>query len=70
MVVEGREAMRDMVAQGFGIGFVSESEIDGDTRLHQINLEGGALEMPETLAHLKSRGHVPIIRAFMAALSP
>jgi aminoethylphosphonate catabolism LysR family transcriptional regulator len=70
MVVEGREAMRDMVAQGFGIGFVSEAEIDGDTRLHQINLEGGALEMPETLAHLKSRGHVPIIRAFMAALSP
>lgn len=68
MVVEGREAMRDMVAQGFGIGFVSEAEIEGDTRLHRIALDSVALDMPETLAHLKSREHVPIICAFMAGL--
>jgi len=68
MVVEGREAMRDMVAQGFGIGFVSEAEIEGDTRLHRIALADGAPEMPETLAHLTSRQNVPMIRAFMRTL--
>jgi len=69
MVVEGREAMRDMVAQRFGIGFVSEAEIEGDTRLLRIALKSDMLEMPETLAHLRSRQHVPIIRAFMAMLT-
>lgn len=68
MVVEGREAMRDMVAQGFGIGFVSEAEIEGDTRLCQIALDEDGLEMPEVLAHLKSREHVPMIRGFMDAI--
>jgi len=68
MVVEGREAMRDLVAQGFGIGFVSEAEIEGDTRFCQIALDEDGLEMPEVLAHLKSREHVPMIRGFMDAI--
>ena len=33
MVVEGREAMRDLVAEGFGIGFAAEAEIVADSRL-------------------------------------
>jgi len=68
MVVEGREALRDMVARGFGIGFVSEAEIEGDTRLCQIALDEDGLDMPEVLAHLRSREHVPLIRSFMDAI--
>ena len=50
MVVEGREAMRDLVAEGFGIGFAAEAEIVADSRLDKISISSDRLEMAETLA--------------------
>ena len=69
IVAEGREAVRDLVAEGFGIGFVAESEIGNDTRLRRIRLEGVSPSMPETLAHLSARCDVPVIRSFMRTLA-
>ena len=40
IIAESREAARDLVAEGFGIGFVVESEIGNDIRLNRIRLEG------------------------------
>ena len=69
IIAEGREAVRDLVAEGFGIGFVAESEIGNDIRLSRIRLEGVSPSMPETLAHLSARRDVPVIRSFMRTLA-
>jgi len=64
--VEGREAMREIVASGAGVGFVSEAEIGHDPRIERIPLSGLALGMTETLVCLAMRRDLPVIRAFMA----
>ena len=69
IIAEGREAVRDLVAEGFGIGFVAELEIGSDIRLSRIRLEGVSPLMPETLAHLSARRDVPVIRSFMRTLA-
>ena len=62
---EGREAMREVVASGAGIGFVSKAEFGDDQRLIQIALDGVDLHMSETIAFLGQRGDLRIIRAFI-----
>jgi DNA-binding transcriptional LysR family regulator len=61
---EGREAMREVVASGAGIGFVSQAELGDDQRLIPIELEGVDLHMSETIAFLGQRRDLRIIRAF------
>ena len=65
IVVEGREAIRELVASGAGIGFVSEAEYGHDDRLRQIKLKGVDLQMGESIISLSQRREVKIIRAFM-----
>ena len=67
--VEGREAMREIVASGAGIGFVSEAEFGHDQRLKMIPLAGERLAMSEAIVTLKARRDVPVIRAFKKSLS-
>jgi len=62
---EGREAVREVVASGAGIGFVSEAEYSGDERLLKFHLKCPQLTMSESLIHLKQRSGVRLIRAFM-----
>jgi len=62
---EGREAVREIVASGAGIGFVSRAEFGHDDRLQAIPLSGVALSMSETIACLGQRRDVRVIRAFM-----
>ncbi len=66
--VEGREAMREVVASGAGVGFVSEAEFGHDARLRRIAISGAELGMSETLVTLRARSDVPVIRAFLRAL--
>ena len=66
--VEGREAMREVVAAGAGIGFVSEAEFGHDTRLRALPVRGLTLEMSESLVTLTARQDVPVIRAFLRSL--
>ncbi len=65
IVAEGREAVREIVASGAGIGFVSQAEYGHDNRLMQIALLDADIEMGETLVHLAQRRDVRVIRAFM-----
>ena len=67
--VEGRVAMRELVASGAGLGFVSEAEFGHDTRLRRIAIVGAELGMSETLVTLRARRDVPVIRAFLKALT-
>ena len=63
--VEGREAMRELVASGAGIGFVSEAEFVADSRVVKVNIQGEELIMDETVAFLKQRSNVRVIRNFL-----
>ncbi|MDA9930179.1 LysR substrate-binding domain-containing protein [Alphaproteobacteria bacterium] len=68
--VEGREAMRELVASGLGIGFVCEAEIGADDRLARISIGvDSSMAMTETLVHMSVRQDVPMIRAFIKAVS-
>ena len=64
--VEGREAMRELVASGAGIGFVSEAEFVADSRVVKVNIQGEELIMDETVAFLKQRSNVRVIRNFLS----
>lgn len=63
---EGREAVREIVAAGGGIGFVSDAEFGNDGRLKKIPIAGTKIQMPETVVCLSQRRDVRTIRAFMA----
>ncbi|SLN10303.1 HTH-type transcriptional activator CmpR [Roseovarius litorisediminis] len=69
IVAEGREAVREVVASGAGIGFVSEAEYVQDDRLMKIRLENLSIRMSETIVHLTQRHDVKVIRAFMELAS-
>lgn len=64
--VEGREAVREVVAAGVGIGFVSKAEFIEDARLTTLHLQDLNIMMSESLIHLKQRSDVRLIRAFMS----
>ena len=65
MEVEGREAMRDIVASGAGIGFISEAEFSNDHRLTGFSINDAELRMQESLLYLASRRDLRIIRTFV-----
>ncbi len=65
MEVEGREAMRDIVGSGAGIGFVSDAEFGHDNRLIKIKISDTNLQMQESLIYLSQRGDIRIIQTFV-----
>ena len=66
--VDGRETLREVVASGAGLGFVSRAEFGHDDRLVQVPMEGIELGMTEALVTLKARRDVSVIRAFLKML--
>ena len=66
--VEGREAMREMVASGAGLGFVSDAEFGHDSRLVRVPIRDVGLGMTETLVTLAARRDVAVLRAFHRVL--
>jgi len=63
---QGREAVRELVASGAGVGFVSTSEFDDDPRLEAIGIrDAGAADMVETLICLRERSKGPTVAAFL-----
>ncbi|MGI9389134.1 MAG: LysR substrate-binding domain-containing protein [Boseongicola sp.] len=66
--VEGREAMREIVASGAGIGFISEAELGSDPRVRALPIDGLQLKMSETLVTLKARRDVRVVRSFLRTL--
>ena len=66
--VEGREAMREIVASGAGIGFISQAELGNDSRVRALPIDGLGLAMSETLVTLKARRDVRVVRSFLNTL--
>ena len=66
ITAEGREAVRDIVAAGAGIGVIARSELAEDDRLVALPIADLNVEMSETLICLSRRRDVRAIRAFMA----
>lgn len=66
ITAEGREAVREIVAAGAGVGFVSQAEFGADARLHPIPLIGAeGLWMHESLICLTERKESKLVRAFL-----
>ncbi|WP_323008181.1 LysR substrate-binding domain-containing protein [Pseudorhodobacter sp.] len=67
ITAEGREAVREIVASGAGVGFVSAAEFGDDPRLRRIPLEDEAqMMMDETLICLRERRGGKLVSAFLA----
>ena len=66
ITAEGREAVREIVASGAGIGFVSAAEFGEDPRLVRIPLEDEeSMIMEETLICLRERRSGKLVSAFL-----
>lgn len=66
--IGSREAVREAVAAGLGIGVVFESEFGRDARLHRLALRDIALESVEYAVCLQERRPVRAVRAFFELL--
>ncbi len=64
MTIESREAVREVVAAGFGIGVIFAGEFGRDDRLALIGLSERELVVREYVACLAERRQVPGVRAF------
>jgi aminoethylphosphonate catabolism LysR family transcriptional regulator len=62
---EGREAAREIVASGAGVGFVSAAEFGQDSRLVSIPIDGPEMLMDEALICLRERSGGKLVRAFL-----
>ncbi len=65
MQIESREAVREAVAAGLGIGVVSEAEFDQDKRLTALRVRDARLEITEHVVCLQERRRLRIVRAFL-----
>lgn len=63
--VGSREASREAVAAGLGVGIVSESEFGEDRRLVPLRIQAEELEMTEYVACLAERRDLSLVRAFL-----
>ena len=63
--VQTREAVRETVAAGFGIGVVFDSEFGNDSRFHPITVADGDLNVGEYVACLEDRRRLALVRAFL-----
>ena len=67
IVAEGREAVREIVASGVGVGFVSAAEFGDDPRLVRIPMvEEDQMMMDETLICLRERRGGKLVSAFLS----
>ena len=66
--IGSREAVREAVVAGLGVGLVFESEFGRDGRLHALALADSPLEAVESAACLEDRRAVRVVRAFFDLL--
>src|SRR5262249_24642905 len=63
--VETREAVREAVAAGFGVGVVFESELGVDPRFHPVSGADADLAVGEYVVSLEQRRPLGLVRAFL-----
>ena len=66
--IGSREAVREAVAAGLGIGVVSESEFGRDDRIHYLTVRDARLRTTEYAACLAARRDTPVIGAIFELL--
>ncbi len=64
-----REAVREAVAAGLGIGVVNAGEFGHDQRLHQLTVRDANLNCLEQVVCLRQRQDTPVLRAFLAIVA-
>lgn len=63
--IDSREAVSEAVAQGLGVGIVSESEVVPDLRLRQVPIADWNVMMREWLVWLAARSDLKLLAAFL-----
>ena len=63
--VGSREAMREAVAAGLGVGVIFRGELGPDPRLAPVRVVGADLAVGEKLVCLARRAELPVIRALL-----
>jgi DNA-binding transcriptional LysR family regulator len=63
--VQTREAVREAVAAGFGVGVVFDSEFGTDARFHAIEVSDSDLSVGEYVVCLQERQRLALVRAFL-----
>ncbi len=66
--IGSREAVREAVAAGLGVGIVSKGEFGRDDRLHALAIDGLDLETTEYIVCLLDRRELRLVRAFLEAI--
>lgn len=66
--VQSREAVREAVLAGFGIGVVFQSERGTDPTIHTVEVDGVDLTVAEYVICLEEHRRLPLVRAFLAAV--
>lgn len=67
--VQTREAVRDAVATGFGIGVIFGSEFREGEGLARIEITGADLSVAEYAVCLEERRRIPLVRSFLDAVT-
>jgi len=68
--VQSREAVREAVLAGFGVGVVFESELPDQPGLARVAVADADLGVAEYVVCLEERRRLPLVRAFLAAGAP
>jgi aminoethylphosphonate catabolism LysR family transcriptional regulator len=68
--IGSREAVREAVAAGLGVGIVSRSELGDDRRLVRLDLSGAQLDSVEYLVCLAPSRELRLVRAFLEIVEP
>lgn len=63
--IGSREAIREAVAAGLGIGIVAQSEFGDDVRLKALEFTGDRMRSVEHVACLQDRRATPLVKAFL-----
>ncbi len=67
--IGSREALREAVAAGLGIGVVSRAELGGDERFATLAVADARLESDELVVCLKERRNLRTVQAFLDLVS-
>ena len=67
--VQSREAVREAVAAGLGLGVVFGSEFRAGEGLRRLAISGADLAVAEYAVCLEERRRIPLVRAFLEALA-
>ena len=67
--VQSREAVREAVAAGFGVGVIFDSEFGADPGFCKLAVAGADLSVAEYVVCLEERRRVPLVRSFLDLLA-